>query len=266
VLVAFQLSRLGFLLIDKNATFIAQTASLLTTAKAAASSSNSKLYLAEQSMSDLKTTFAALNGFLEYFLSVSIAEYTKFSVVEWARLVLILQASSEICFGSPPSVVSKEHDELLHRQRAKLLIYFEALSHRLETLSQPSRSPDEPPNHHLLFNSILQVVSSAYLPESDVHSYRTVEKLSLNTDIEKTAQPRSRCPILNGQIRDTEYWNTLQNSQTVSEPSSGEVNAAAEEPDMPNFFEDVFVDSQYLSSVPPAWAHLSEDIDFNSLI
>jgi hypothetical protein len=262
-LVTFRLSHLNLLLIQSTTKFVRKLARPLTTASTYSTLTLNLSDSAEQDMKDLKTCLAALKEFLECFLSLPVMEYMKFSGAEWARLVLAIQASSQICFLPSSSTTSTEHTVLLERERAKILIYFESLSHRLEKLSQSFRSPSEPPDHFLLFNSILQITSSAYLPGSNVRPQPASQGL-LSYNQGKSSKTQSRCPILNGEIRQTEYWNALKNNRIDSESGTEGLDVDAADLDMPSFFDDIFDGSQSSSDLFSTWAVSSDDVDFNN--
>ncbi|PWY73009.1 hypothetical protein BO70DRAFT_431598 [Aspergillus heteromorphus CBS 117.55] len=178
-------------------------------------------YLLEHAYSCL----TEIRVFFEYFLSIPADQYIHFSIREWCELVLTISSASHICFLSFSSM-SPEWNDFRTKARSSVLIYVESLSHRMWTLSVSK--PGDPPDKYFMFKSVLDIVLSTYAstttPPPSQPSVTGETSSVTQSDPQEVAPPAttsSRCPMMNGSIRDSDFWQAMEQSDILYLESLG---------------------------------------------
>lgn len=168
--------------------------------------------------------------FFEYFLCIPPDQYIFFSVRDWCQLILAISAASDICFLSLASM-SPIWTDFQIKTRSGMLIYLESLSHRMSRLSVTKAG--ETPDVFFMFKSVLDIVLSTYAPTSGDSSSLTstsrrgnaLEREETGRDVAATSSTSStRCPMVNGSIRESEFWEAMKQSDVYLEGLTSGVN------------------------------------------
>ncbi|KAL4948808.1 hypothetical protein BDW69DRAFT_86737 [Aspergillus filifer] len=196
------------------------------------SASPSKLLPITQILKHATTTFTEVTTFLNTFLSLPKTEYLRLSIREWSQLILTLITSSNLCFSSPECPISrltsstaKDWEVFQTKAHAQILVYLESLTQRMRTLSVPSVSStsdisssgikgnkEAGPDMFAMMESILGILIKRY----DVSTARQTSTSA--SCLERRSS--SRCPVLNGAIRDTDFWRSLESTQMEDIPAA----------------------------------------------
>ncbi|TPR02469.1 Major Facilitator Superfamily protein [Aspergillus niger] len=164
-----------------------------------------------------------IRSFFEYFLSIPQDQYISFSIRDWCQLILTISASSHICFLSPAQM-SPTWNDFRTRTRSSMLIYLESLSHRMSRLSVTKTG--DTPDVFFMFKSVLDIVMSTYAPSSGESSspmsMGSRGESSIGEDICRDVAagpptPSTRCPMVNGSIRESEFWEAMKQSDVFLE-------------------------------------------------
>ncbi|KAL7662014.1 hypothetical protein ACMYSQ_001374 [Aspergillus niger] len=164
-----------------------------------------------------------IRSFFEYFLSIPQDQYISFSIRDWCQLILTISASSHICFLSPAQM-SPTWNDFRTRTRSSMLIYLESLSHRMSKLSVTKTG--DTPDVFFMFKSVLDIVMSTYAPSSGESSspmsMGSRGESSIGEDICRDVAagpptPSTRCPMVNGSIRESEFWEAMKQSDVFLE-------------------------------------------------
>ncbi|RAK89424.1 hypothetical protein BO79DRAFT_237186 [Aspergillus costaricaensis CBS 115574] len=171
-----------------------------------------------------------IRSFFEYFLSIPQGRYLSFSVRDWCQLILTISAASDICFLSFASM-SPIWTDFQINTRSGMLIYLESLSHRMSRLSVTKAG--ETPDVYYMFKSVLDIVLSTYTPTSGDSSSLTSTSSRENAclreepgqDVAATSStPSTRCPMVNGSIRESEFWEAMKQSDLYLDGLASGVN------------------------------------------
>ncbi|OJJ73317.1 hypothetical protein ASPBRDRAFT_40982 [Aspergillus brasiliensis CBS 101740] len=165
---------------------------------------------------------AEIRSFFEYFLSIPQDQYTSFSVRDWSQLILTISAASQICFLSPTPMIPRWTD-FQTKTRSSMLIYLESLSHRMSRLSVAKTG--DTPDLFFMFKSVLDIVLSTYAPasresSSPMSNSRGHCPVGRDTDRDMAtarSTPATRCPMVNGSIRESEFWEAMKQSDLYLE-------------------------------------------------
>ena len=176
----------------------------------------------------LARCFDATKKYFETFTSAPISEYYNMSFAEWARLIQVLKVMSRLCF---PIIGAPEWDDEKARKEARFGMIMESILYRMQELTatgKPRQHVEEakgskrvedehsglkssalPPDHFFMFKSVLKILKDVYDERVDVATRDAKREGS-------SRQRGSRCPVLNGSIQDSEYWEALQCSNMMS--------------------------------------------------
>ncbi|RAL08919.1 uncharacterized protein BO97DRAFT_472823 [Aspergillus homomorphus CBS 101889] len=177
-------------------------------------------------LQEARSCFSEIQGFFDYLLTIPTAQYIYFSLREWCQIILTISTASQICFVSSPSVDS-QWNELQTTARYKMQVYLESLSHRMSTLS--ISKPGDTPDTFSMFKSVLDIVLETYAAASsnspsvspyDGSGTDALSTLSAEKD-EPSPTKSSRCPIMNGSIKQTEFWEAVQQSNAMCGSGTG---------------------------------------------
>lgn len=173
---------------------------------------------------------AEIRSFFEYFLSIPQDQYISFSVRDWCQLILTISAASDICFLSFASM-SPIWTDFQIKTRSGMLIYLESLSHRMSRLSVTKAG--ETPDVYYMFKSVLDIVLSTYTPTSGGSSSLTSRSSRENASLREepgryvaaiSSTPSTRCPMVNGSIQESEFWEAMKQSDLYLEGLAGGIN------------------------------------------
>ncbi|GKZ64397.1 hypothetical protein AnigIFM50267_003866 [Aspergillus niger] len=166
---------------------------------------------------------AEIRSFFEYFLSIPQDQYISFSIRDWCQLILTISASSHICFLSP-APMGPTWNNFQTRTRSRMLIYLESFSHRMSRLSVTKTG--DTPDVFFMFKSVLDIVMSTYATasgeSSSPMSMGSRGESSIGEDICRDVAagpptPSTRCPMVNGSIRESEFWEAMKQSDVFLE-------------------------------------------------
>ncbi|PYH94501.1 hypothetical protein BO71DRAFT_419320 [Aspergillus ellipticus CBS 707.79] len=189
-----------------------------------------------------------IRNFFESFLFIPRDQYIYFSIREWCQLIVTISTASHICF-LPVSTTTLEWEHFQTKARSSMLIYLESLSHRASTLSV-SKAGDHP-DTFFMFKSVLDIVLSTYAPTTRTTSSQTSatsgtespETQGNGTDVVAPRTKSSRCPMMNGSIKQSEFWEAMEQSdlrylESLGIEGDGEYTGTTGIPDMENLFDD----------------------------
>jgi hypothetical protein len=153
----------------------------------------------------LSQCFQDTRSVFEGFIALPIAEYRNFSIVEWSRLIQTVVNLFTLC-----STISKvpDLDPSVRHQSALFGIYLESLCYRMDELTNVGKSTQAAPDVFCMFKSVLRIVRDMY----DEMIPGTSQGNSPGSDNTLAGSPAHLCPMLNGKIRGTEYWDVLTTS------------------------------------------------------
>ncbi|PWY83872.1 hypothetical protein BO94DRAFT_557697 [Aspergillus sclerotioniger CBS 115572] len=164
----------------------------------------------------------AIRSFFEYFLSIPQEEYITFSIREWCQLILTISASSYICFlplAPGSGLTSPEWIDFQVKTRSNMLIYLESLSHRMCSLSVTKRG--DTPDLFFMFKSVLDIVLPTYAPvhggSSAMREEESLREGSPEMSVPTRSATSTRCPMMNGSIRQSEFWEAMEQSDLYFE-------------------------------------------------
>lgn len=179
----------------------------------------------DRTLSVLTRCLESCKNFLEIFLSLPVPEYLNVSFIQWAQLVQVLKIAPQLCF-SADSMPQWDADKA--RKELRLELILESLCYRMHELTSTSHSnshQDEHvhssadghsrPDHFLMFKSVLKILKETY------------EERCAAAEQQMMDPPRhaSRCPVMNGSIKDSEFWDALQASNAAGTESSDSISA-----------------------------------------
>ncbi|KAL4959818.1 fungal specific transcription factor domain-containing protein [Aspergillus stella-maris] len=193
-------------------------------------------------LSHATATFVEMKTFLDTFLSLPSSAYTHFSIRVRSQLILTLITSSGLCFSTPsylhPSAQSTDNRnpgldtwrKFQKDARARMVTYLESLTDKMRTISasfSPTNSRNSSkantkavPDIFSMMSSVLGILTKNYnLPTSPPTFRRTPTSAGCPGSEQR---PSSRCPVLNGSIRDTEFWKTLGQLENAPVKITGE--------------------------------------------
>lgn len=150
----------------------------------------------------LEMAISATSVLFEDFIAIDSQLLQEFSNIEWNRLIHVFIN----CFRLISIALGRPGEERISHGLAQIATNFQRLTIRMkENLSTDDMS-NKSPSMFLLFDSVLPVMTSKYtkmlsrLPVPDVvHPIQSRPPSSL----------ASLCPIANGSVKNTEYWDTL---------------------------------------------------------
>ncbi|RAK80149.1 Zn(II)2Cys6 transcription factor domain-containing protein [Aspergillus fijiensis CBS 313.89] len=193
---------------------------------------------------EARSCLAEIRGFFDYFLSLPADQYIYFSIREWCQLILTISTASQICFLIHPFMNTQWYD-FQTKARSTMRIYLESLLHRMTTLSVSKTGAT--PDIFCMFRSVLDVVLEAYAVarinsplQSDPDP--SVTEGTDSPSVGATSTTSRRCPMMNGSIKQTEFWEAVQQSNTlcggVPEATSSDRYAGAFGAGMDGLFDD----------------------------
>jgi hypothetical protein len=147
---------------------------------------------------------------------------------------MTISTASKLCFSHLAYADVTETRAFQIQTRAKMLIYLESLAHRMGNLSVTPIPSTKYPDFFCMFKSVLEIITPTYAPPpssyqpADIgtgtcavtHQDQTVP-YHQEMDAQGTGPSASRCPILNGTIKDTDFWRALEQSTPISDESLG---------------------------------------------
>jgi hypothetical protein len=166
----------------------------------------------------------ALRSFFDLVTNIESSQYRNFNT-EWNRIIWGIIA----VFRLVQSALTFDiYDRGVTDQLAKFGHYFEILCFRSKDLSASGKDAG-PPDIFLMFDSVLCVVREKYASLVDKLSDRTE---SSSPSSKASSSLFSLCPVMNGNIKNTDYWDAY--SSTVMQ-STFTAEDAAKFPQMGNW-------------------------------
>jgi hypothetical protein len=144
---------------------------------------------------------SCIRSFYEQLVAVDTAEYQNFTFVEWTRLI----ASIILLFRIIHSTSAESDIEALTQFEK----YLELLSFRMHELSNSRSDVAEPPNAFCLWESVLKIVRDKYAKLMTDMKERAAAILNLGN-------LGNICPVLNGSIKQTEFWDDFTHGSESS--------------------------------------------------
>jgi hypothetical protein len=138
----------------------------------------------------------------EDFIATDLQLLQDFSNIEWTRLIHVVIN----CFRLLSIAIGRPREERTSHQLAQFASLFDRLAIRMKEAMFEDEESKNDPNMFLLFDSVLPVMKAKYT--------KMVSKLTAVDafHIIPTGPPTSLaslCPIVNGSVKNTEYWDTL---------------------------------------------------------
>ncbi|KAF2095330.1 hypothetical protein NA57DRAFT_79820 [Rhizodiscina lignyota] len=159
----------------------------------------------------LSRCFKATRAYFDTLLSFHLSEYLNMSFVEWAQLINAVKIMSTLCFRIPSAPQWDDEDA---RKEARFGMIIESICYRMQELTTTSKVAGDvdgdraAPDHFFLFKSVLKILREEY-DESVSAAKRDSQAAS------QQRQHGSMCPVLNGSIKKSEYWEALQYSSSI---------------------------------------------------
>lgn len=163
--------------------------------------------------------FNEVQAFLENILSIPSVDYYNFSIREWFELIHCLVVASRTCLANgqagDATIASFQG-----RARAKMLIYLESIIHRMGSLSASTTGC---PDVFCMFKSVLEILIPLYTPKPSQADDHATHLLDVDTassscqtedNVSTPGTSASRCPVVNGSIKETEFWRELGQAGT----------------------------------------------------
>ncbi|OJJ50290.1 hypothetical protein ASPZODRAFT_164268 [Penicilliopsis zonata CBS 506.65] len=131
---------------------------------------------------------------LEYYLRIPSDEYAKVGFVSRSCVSHAVAAFSRLCDFQIPEL--PQWQPLVNERRSKFMARLRDLRAQFEKLSRRGQQAGEPPDYFSLSVSIMDLICSRLKPSPE-----QAEK-----DIGNHTAKHSRCPMLNGSLKETNYW------------------------------------------------------------
>ncbi|KAI9694714.1 MAG: hypothetical protein M1822_000330 [Bathelium mastoideum] len=146
-------------------------------------------------------------AYFETFLSLPVSEYRNMAFADKGRLVLTLTILAKLCFdisGFP------RWDSAWARKEVHFGMIIESLCYRMTELTCTGKSQSLydaalPPDHFFMMKSVLQIVK-------EVYDEAVAEALDNSEEEQAKRKKASRCPVLNGELMNTDFWEALEHS------------------------------------------------------
>ena len=194
---------------------------LAPTLEARNSSTNIDNPDSDRIVSSLRRCLSAVKAFFTTLLSLPLPELQDLSFVQWAQLVQVFKIAPKLCFPIP---TCPGWDAARARDELRLDLVLDSLCYRMQELTSTNSQDQLQPDQPLMFKSVLQLLKNVYDGR--------LEALNNETMLASFSK-RSSCPMLNGSLKDTEFWDAL-NCTTVDGLGQG-LNIDLFDP---NTFED----------------------------
>lgn len=146
----------------------------------------------------------AIAQLLGMFVSLPEPEYQQLLMPEWSRLIGTIAVL--FTFVHQLSLEQPLDSDVLDKI-TQLTILFETLAVRMEDMTQVGKQERAPPDVFCLFGSVLRVVREKY--------GQLLSRLSQSQKRNSTSKAvplPMYCPIVNGSLKTTEYWEVLQDT------------------------------------------------------
>jgi hypothetical protein len=160
----------------------------------------------------------ATRDFFQAFMSQPISEYRNMTFLEWTRLCMALKILFKLCY----SILDvPEWDDSRVRKETQLGLIIESLCFRMQELTSTGKvrrrardlRTDEtrdveaslPPDHFFMWQTGLKLLKEVY----DEGVNAAGEKAKAEYELRRS---KSKCPVLNGSIMNTNYGEALENS------------------------------------------------------
>ncbi|KAL2811567.1 hypothetical protein BJX63DRAFT_273809 [Aspergillus granulosus] len=222
------------------------------------------LEVANACFSDIKT-------FLEAFLSIPLEEWIHFSTREWFQLIITISIVSHLCVSRPETDDATGWDQFQSSARANMLLYLERLTHRMGSLSVSSRV-DSCPDGFYMFKSVLGILVQTFAtsPPCPLDTSRTeastasddpahhAQNANANSEAQSDGSRISRCPVMNGSIRQTDFWRALEQNTPASDQDTTSHSGAARDSSLEGYtVADLLEAPQDWPSIFSEWVDLS---------
>lgn len=163
-----------------------------------------------------------INSLLEYIVNAPLTEYKNFSITNWAPVIQSVVTFPKLGQFSILDVgVANMWKAMIEAERATYLTNLERLCDRLEGTSITKRraNRDTPSSHNLqvpdlfyLFCTVLRLFKSNLVRESQP---LLTDQIPTNNHEQSNKRARSRCPVINGDLQNTDYWTMWMNSNNL---------------------------------------------------
>lgn len=164
-----------------------------------------------------KTCFVEINSFLEFMINTSAADYRSLPFSEWGMQSLAIIYFAKLCqFKIADIDESSTFKELVDTERAIWLTGIDRLCDRLEetssttttTASQENTRSRRTPDFFYLFSTILKLFKENFVRESGMSQTSQEDE---GSSCQRNTTSRSQCPVMNGDLQHTDYWDMLMN-------------------------------------------------------
>ncbi|EED17063.1 conserved hypothetical protein [Talaromyces stipitatus ATCC 10500] len=164
------------------------------------------------------TCASEINGLLEYIVNTPRTEYRNFSITDWEPIIHTVIIFPKLCrFTIPDLSTATTWQDMLLTEIPTYLTHIDQLCERLQEASITRHQTDNDmssshklPDLFFLFYTVLKLFKDNFARES-AHYSISASPASLSGN--KPA--RSRCPVVNGDIQDTEYWTMWMNTNNL---------------------------------------------------
>lgn len=152
-----------------------------------------------------------INSFLDYVISAPSEDYERFSFSEWAMLIQPLIIFTKLYNFPIPDVSHPDTwRDMIAAERVTYLVNTDRLCARLEDASTTrvlEAGSRKLPDLFFLFSTVMKLFKETFERDSTQPPSSQV-----SASEHSTGRSKSQCPVMNGDIRHTEYWDLLMNN------------------------------------------------------
>jgi hypothetical protein len=150
-------------------------------------------------------------------INTSSADWRRLPFSEWAMLSMAMIYFSKLCQTKIANMDTfTAYDELIQTERDIWLSSIDRLCDRLEeastTTTQENTCCRRTPDYFYLFNTVLKIFKENFVRDCMV-TQKTPLSSSQKEEEEgsscRRSTSRSQCPVMNGDIQHTDYWDML---------------------------------------------------------
>lgn len=155
-----------------------------------------------------------INGFLEYIVNTPATEYKNLSITNWAPIIHSVIIFPKLCqFAILDGGVASMWQAMIEVERATYWAHVDQLCDRLEGTSITKHQTEKKlPDLFYLFCTVLRLFKDNLVRESQpLPTAQTPPTISEQSN----KRPRSRCPVINGDLQSTDYWTMWMNSNNL---------------------------------------------------
>lgn len=180
------------------------------------------------------TCFAEINSFLEFMINTSSVDYRRLPFSEWGMLSITMIYFHKLCQPQISDInKSTFYIELVQTESAIWIKGIGRLCDRLEEVSSTTTTQENTcgrriPDFFYLFNTVLKLFKENFVRDSMTTQTSQEREQEQGSSCRRNTS-RSQCPVMNGDIQHTDYWDMLMSdTQNYLEDTMGCSGAEAD--------------------------------------